>query len=92
MPATVSAESPSPERALLSLARDGEREAREELARRVRRPAYLLALQLTGRPDQAQDIAKDSLLRFFQHLDRFDPLVGGAQRIRRSQKSSGFFL
>jgi len=73
MPATVSAESPSPDRALLSLARDGEREAREELARRVRRPAYLLALQLTGRPDQARDIAQDSLLRFFQHLDRFDP-------------------
>lgn len=73
MPATVSAELPSPDRALLSLARDGEREAREELARRVRRPAYLLALQLTGRPDLAQDIAQDSLLRFFQHLDRFDP-------------------
>jgi len=72
MPATVTAEFSGPDRVLLTLARDGEKEAREELARRVRRPAYLLALQLTGRPEEAQDIAQDSLLRFFQHIDRFD--------------------
>ena len=73
MPAVMSAEVTGPDRALVSLARDGEREAREELARRYRRPAYLLALQLTGRPELAQDIAQDCMLRFFQHLDRFDP-------------------
>jgi len=28
---------------------------------------------LTGRAETAHDIAQDSVLRFFQHLDRFDP-------------------
>jgi RNA polymerase sigma-70 factor (ECF subfamily) len=31
-----------------------------------------LALQLTGGSDVARDVAQDSVLRFFQHLDRFD--------------------
>jgi RNA polymerase sigma-70 factor (ECF subfamily) len=73
MPAVMSAEVAAPDRALVSSARAGEREAREELARRYRRPAYLLALQLTGRPELAQDVAQDCMMRFFQHLDRFDP-------------------
>ncbi len=73
MPAVMSAELPSPDRALVSLARNGERDAREALARRVGRSAYVFALQLTGRPDTAHDIAQDGVLRFFQHLDRFDP-------------------
>jgi len=72
MPAIVSSDSPVPDRALLSLAQEGEHEAREELARRVRRPAYLLALQLTGRPELARDITQDCMLRFFQHIDRID--------------------
>lgn len=72
MPAIVDSESAVPDRALLSLAREGEREAREELARRVRRPVYLLALQLTGRPEVARDVTQDCMLRFFQHIDRFD--------------------
>ena len=72
MPAIVSSDSPVPDRALLSLAQEGEREAREELARRVRRPAYLLALQLTGRPEVARDVTQDCMLRFFQHIDRID--------------------
>ena len=72
MPAIVSSDSPVPDGALLSLAKEGEQEAREELARRVRRPAYLLALQLTGRPELARDITQDSMLRFFQHIDRID--------------------
>ena len=72
MPAIVSAETPAPDRVLVSQAQDGESEALEELARRFRRPAYLLALQLTGRPEMAQDVAQDSMLRFFQHIDRLD--------------------
>jgi RNA polymerase sigma-70 factor (ECF subfamily) len=68
----MSAEIPSADRALLALARDGERGAREELARRVGRSAYVFALQLTGAPEAARDIAQDGVLRFFQHLDRFD--------------------
>lgn|SRR3990170_5556043 len=72
MPAVMSAELPSLDRALVSLARDGESDAREELARRVGRSAYVFALQLTDKPETAHDIAQDSVLRFFQHLDRFD--------------------
>lgn len=68
----MSTEVPSPDHVLLSLARDGDLGAREKLARRVGRSAYVYALQLTGRPETAQDIAQDSVLRFFQHLDRFD--------------------
>lgn len=63
---------PSQDRIPLSLVRDEDRGAREELAWRVGRSAYVFALHLTGSPDAAQDIAQDSVLKFFQHLDRFD--------------------
>jgi RNA polymerase sigma-70 factor (ECF subfamily) len=63
---------PVPDQLLVARARDGEREAREELAQRTGRSAYVFALQLTGRPETARDIAQESLLRFFRHLDRFD--------------------
>jgi RNA polymerase sigma-70 factor (ECF subfamily) len=32
----------------------------------------VFALQLTGKPEAARDLAQDSALRFFKHLDRFD--------------------
>jgi RNA polymerase sigma-70 factor (ECF subfamily) len=63
---------PAPERSLLARARGGEFEAREELARRTGDSAYVFALQLTGRPETAKDIAQDSVVRFFRALDRFD--------------------
>ena len=72
MPAIVSAETPAPDRVLVSQAQDGEREALEELAKKFRRPAYLLALQLTGRPEMEKDVAQDAMLRLFQHIDRVD--------------------
>ena len=62
-----------PDGELVALARRGDAEAREELARRCRRPAYLLALQLLRDPDDALDVAQDALLRVFTHLDRFEP-------------------
>lgn len=65
-------EVPSPDRALLVSVRNGDRRAREALARHVGDSAYVFALQLTGGSDAARDIAQDSVLRFFQHLDRFD--------------------
>ncbi len=68
----MSAQIPRADRALLAQARDGEREAREQLARRVGRAAYVFALQITGTPETARDVAQDGVLRFFQHLDRFD--------------------
>lgn len=58
---------------LIVQAQAGGREAREELARRVRGPAYVLALQLVGNRDDALDIAQDALLRLFAHLGRLTP-------------------
>lgn len=72
MPAIVSSDGTVSDRALVSSAQAGEQEAREVLARRVRRPAYLLALQLTGRPEVARDVTQDCMLRFFEHIDRID--------------------
>jgi RNA polymerase sigma-70 factor (ECF subfamily) len=53
-------------------AQRGEREAVDELAHSCRRQAYLLALQLTGDPEEAKDIAQDAMVRFFGSLSRFD--------------------
>ena len=63
---------PTDEAEVVSLAQAGDREAGEALAVRFRRPAYLLALQLLGNPDDALDVAQDSLMRFFTTLGRFD--------------------
>jgi RNA polymerase sigma-70 factor (ECF subfamily) len=60
-----------PEGELVARARGGDRSAWDELARQYRRPAYLLALQLLGDPDDALDVAQDALLRFFTKLHRF---------------------
>lgn len=55
---------------LVTQAQAGARGALDELARRMRGPAYVLALQLVGNRDDALDIAQDALLRLFQHLGR----------------------
>jgi len=48
-------------------------DAGEDLARRARQAAYLLALQLLGNVDQARDVAQEAMLRFYRHRDRLDP-------------------
>jgi RNA polymerase sigma-70 factor (ECF subfamily) len=58
---------------LIVAARSGDSIAREALGRRVSRSAYLFAFQLTGDREASRDIAQDGALRFFRHLDRFDP-------------------
>ena len=60
------------EKDLVRLAQTGDTEARDELARRHRQPAYFLALQLLGNADDALDVAQDAMLRFFTTLHRFD--------------------
>ena len=57
---------------LVRRARKGDAEARNELAQRHRRAAYVLALQLLKDPDDAMDVSQDAMLRFFTHLDRFE--------------------
>jgi RNA polymerase sigma-70 factor (ECF subfamily) len=58
---------------LLVLAWSGGAEAREELARRHRGAAYVLALQLLGNRDDALDVAQEAMLRFFASLGRITP-------------------
>lgn len=72
-PAARTAGGACSEAELVARARRGDAAAGDELARRCRRPAYLLALQLLRDPDDALDIAQDALLRVFTHLDRFEP-------------------
>jgi RNA polymerase sigma-70 factor, ECF subfamily len=67
----TSSAAPTAEGELVQRARSGDSAAMNELAQRFRRPAYLLALQLLGDPDDALDVAQDALLRFFTKLHRF---------------------
>ena len=46
---------------------------RSQAASGIGRAAYLFALQMTRQPDIAQDIAQDSLVKFYRGIDRFDP-------------------
>jgi len=72
MGAVMTRDALSDDRVLVTAARHGDRPAREALGRRVGRSAYVFALQLTGDREASRDIAQDSLVRFFRHLDRFD--------------------
>lgn len=63
----------STDRELALRARQGEEVALEELALRHREAVYLLGLQLLGNPDDAMDATQETLLRFIDNLDRFDP-------------------
>ncbi len=71
--AIMSSSPPLTTATLVVRAREGAAEARQELAREAGRAAYVFALQLTGRPDVARDVAQESLVRLFDRLDRFDP-------------------
>jgi RNA polymerase sigma-70 factor (ECF subfamily) len=61
-----------PESEVVILAQQGDSAARELLAVRYRLPAFRLAMQLLGRPEEARDVAQDAMLRFFTSLDRFE--------------------
>lgn len=65
------AEGPAGDPELVRRARRGDPGARDALARRCRRAAYLLAIQLLRDPDAAQDLAQDAVLSFFASLGRF---------------------
>ena len=78
---TVTVDSPAPllvagdagsDRQLIDQAKAGEPAACDALARRYRRAAYLLALQMLGNRDDAMDVTQDAMLRFFSTLNSFD--------------------
>lgn len=72
-PAPPSTAPPPGEAQTVMLAQRGEEAALDELARSCRQQAYVFALQLTGNPDDALDVAQDAMVRFFRSLGRFDP-------------------
>ena len=57
---------------LVARAKAGDQRAFAELFRRYRPRIYALALQLTGRPSDAEDITQDAFLRAFHRLDTFE--------------------
>jgi RNA polymerase sigma-70 factor (ECF subfamily) len=69
---TVEAPERTPDAVLVAGAQRGQLDAREELARRYRRPAFLFAYQLLGNREDAADVAQDALLKFFTTLERFE--------------------
>ena len=75
-------------RCLVARTKAGDAASREELAERSGRAAYSFALQLVRNQADAQDVAQDSLIRFFSSLDRFDeerPVLPWLFRIVRNR-------
>ena len=60
-----------PESALVAEARAGQYEAFEELVNRYERKIYRLALNLTGTPEDAEDVLQETFLKAFEHLAEF---------------------
>ena len=56
---------------LVAAARDGDREAFEELVRVSYADSYTLALRLTGNEEDARDVVQEAYLRAFKGLKRF---------------------
>lgn len=53
-------------------ARSGDRAAFETLVRGVQRPVYGLCLRLLANESEASEVAQETMLRAWQHLDRYD--------------------
>ena len=56
---------------LLERARRGEAAAFEQLYRSFERPVYTLALRLTGRREEAQDVLQDTMMKLFDRVAEF---------------------
>ncbi len=63
---------PPNEAEMVARARTGDDLAWETLVRRHQEPVFRLAYLLLGDPDDARDIAQETFIRTYQHLDRFD--------------------
>ncbi len=58
--------------ALVRAAKGGDRLAFDRLVRLYRPRIYALALHLTGRPSEAEDITQDAFLRAYRNISRFE--------------------
>ena len=56
---------------LVTAARDGDREAFDELVRVTHADTYTLAYRLTGDEEDARDVVQEAYLRAYRGLDRF---------------------
>jgi RNA polymerase sigma-70 factor (ECF subfamily) len=56
---------------LVALAKEGDREAFDELVRRTYAETYTLAYRLTGDEEDARDVVQEAYLRAFRGLKRF---------------------
>ncbi len=56
---------------LVSAARDGDREAFDELVRVTYAEAFTLALRLTGNEEDARDVVQEAYIRAFRGISRF---------------------
>lgn len=56
---------------LVTAARDGDREAFDELVRATYADTYTLALRLTGNEEDARDVVQDAYIRAFRGLEQF---------------------
>jgi RNA polymerase sigma-70 factor (ECF subfamily) len=56
---------------LIARMRDGDLEAFEQVYRRFERPAFTLALRLTGQRESAQEVLQDGMLKAFERIDQF---------------------
>ncbi|MBD8527959.1 RNA polymerase sigma factor [Pseudomarimonas arenosa] len=59
------------EAAVLARAQRGDSQALESIYRMYARAAYLTALQMTGRPSNAEDAVHDAFIRAFERLSSF---------------------
>lgn len=57
--------------ALVAACAEGEPGAFRELLVRYRRPAVMLAYQMLGHPEDAEDVAQEAFVRVFQAIPRF---------------------
>lgn len=56
---------------LLAAAKDGDREAFDQLVRATYQEAYTLAYRLTGNEEDARDVVQDAYLRAYRGIRRF---------------------
>src|SRR5690606_7026633 len=56
---------------LVTAAKDGDREAFDELVRVTHADTYTLAYRLTGDEEDARDVVQEAYLRAYRGLDRF---------------------
>jgi RNA polymerase sigma-70 factor (ECF subfamily) len=58
---------------LVELALRGSEDAYREIVRRFERPILSLVVRMVHDPALAEDLAQESFVKAFRHLDRFDP-------------------